>query len=253
MKDEEEESLEIVGGSGKLLISEGSWAPGLAELAVQAGYQVDAVADGDEKPVACFVVAGRREEAASLLAWYDGSLPPDVPLIAQAADISISEMEAWLQHPERLVGFDGLFLHESSAITLESRLQPEFQDPNPVLKSAVETIFASLGKKSYWVRESPALILPRIVCQLVNEAAFAVLEGVADAEPADLAMTLGVNYPRGPLEWGQELGYDKVVAVLDHLYAEYHEERYRACVLLRRWAREASKQQALVSSRFAID
>jgi 3-hydroxybutyryl-CoA dehydrogenase len=95
-----------------------------------------------------------------------------------------------------------------------------------------------MGPEAVWVGESPALVLPRIVAQLVNEAAFAVLEGVGDAETIDLAMKLGVNYPRGLLEWGKAIGYDKVVAVLDHLYAEYHEERYRACVLLRRWARD---------------
>jgi 3-hydroxybutyryl-CoA dehydrogenase len=50
-------------------------------------------------------------------------------------------------------------------------------------------------------------------------------------------MKLGVNYPRGLLEWGAALGYAKVLAVLDHLYDECHEERYRASVLLRRWAR----------------
>ena len=75
---------------------------------------------------------------------------------------------------------------------------------------------------------------------LANEAAFARLEGVAEAETIDTAMKLGVNYPKGPLEWGQELGYSKVLGVLDHLNAEYREERYRACVLLRRWAREQS-------------
>jgi 3-hydroxybutyryl-CoA dehydrogenase len=55
-------------------------------------------------------------------------------------------------------------------------------------------------------------------------------------------MKLGVNYPRGPLEWGRQLGYDKILAVLEHLHAEYREERYRPCVLLRRWARQTSIQ-----------
>jgi 3-hydroxybutyryl-CoA dehydrogenase len=72
---------------------------------------------------------------------------------------------------------------------------------------------------------------------LANEAAFAVMDGVAEPEKIDLAMRLGVNYPKGPLSWAKEIGYAQIVVVLDHLFAEYHEERYRAAPLLRRWAR----------------
>jgi 3-hydroxybutyryl-CoA dehydrogenase len=88
-----------------------------------------------------------------------------------------------------------------------------------------------------WVQDSPGLVLPRIVAMLANEAAFAVQEGVAGAETIDLAMRLGVNYPIGPLAWAQALGHERVLSVLDHLYSEYHEERYRAAPLLRRWVR----------------
>ncbi len=224
----------VGGGTGRVLISEGSWGPGLPELCRQAGYAVDSVPDPDEKPMACFVVAGRGEEAARLLAWYDDSLPPEVPLLAQCADITMSEMAMWIKHPERLLGFDGLFFANGSAATLVAHSKADAG-----MKTKVEALISTLGRRAYWVGESPALVLPRIVCQLVNEAAFAQLEGVADAQTIDIAMKLGVNYPRGPLEWGKALGYDKVLAVLDHLFNEYHEERYRACVALRRWARGA--------------
>jgi 3-hydroxybutyryl-CoA dehydrogenase len=174
--------------------------------------------------VACFVVAGRREDAARLCAWYDETLPTNVPLLVQCADIAYSEAKAWVKHPERLFGFDGLFLTQGGIVTVVG-------DGN---REEVDVIWRSLGIEPVWVSESPALVLPRIVCQLVNEAAFAELEGVADGETIDLAMKLGVSYPRGPLEWGKALGYDKVLAVLDHLYEQYHEERYRACVGLRK-------------------
>lgn len=223
------------GGRGNVIISEGSWAPGMADLCRQTGYEVAPVADGDAQPLACVIAAGREEEAARLAAWYDQSLPPDVPLLVQSADITLSELSAAVQSPERLVGFDGLFFAEGNAATLVAG--PKLSEG---VGARVESFVGTLGLEAEWVKESPALVLPRIVCQLVNEAAFAYLEGVADAETIDLAMRLGVNYPRGPLEWGKALGYGKVLAVLDHLYAEYHEERYRACTLLRRWARQAA-------------
>jgi 3-hydroxybutyryl-CoA dehydrogenase len=220
-----------------LVISEGSWAPGLENLAHQAGYAVSSVPDPEEPPAVCFLAAGRAEEAPSLLSWYDQSLPPEVPIIVQCADMALSEMAAWVQHPERLVGFDGLFFANGDLATLV--LNPAFNDD---LIPAVELAIRSLGRETVWIAEGPATVLPRIVGQLVNEAAFAVLDGVADAETVDTAMKLGVNYPRGPLEWGRQLGYDKILAVLEHLHAEYREERYRPCVLLRRWARQTSIQ-----------
>jgi 3-hydroxybutyryl-CoA dehydrogenase len=84
-------------------------------------------------------------------------------------------------------------------------------------------------------------VLPRLVCALVNEAAFAAGEGVADAETIDRAMQLGTNYPLGPLAWGKQIGYGRVLAVLEHLQAEYGEERYRPAPLLRRLARNEKK------------
>jgi 3-hydroxybutyryl-CoA dehydrogenase len=99
-------------------------------------------------------------------------------------------------------------------------------------------LFRSLGKEVAWVGDAPGLVLGRIVCQLVNEAAFAVSEGVGTAPDVDLAMRHGYNYPRGPLEWGDLIDLDHVLATLDALREELGEERYRAAPLLRRMVAE---------------
>jgi 3-hydroxybutyryl-CoA dehydrogenase len=99
--------------------------------------------------------------------------------------------------------------------------------------SAAERFFATLGKHTTWVGDSPGLVLGRIVCQVINEAAFALAEGVGSAGDVDAGMVHGLNYPRGILRWGDEIGLDHVLAVLDGLYEERREERYRASPLLR--------------------
>ena len=81
-------------------------------------------------------------------------------------------------------------------------------------------------------------VLERIVCQVINECAFALDEGVGSAQDIDTGMVLGLNYPRGPLAWADEIGLDHVLAVLDGLWEEYREERYRAAPLLRRLVRK---------------
>jgi 3-hydroxybutyryl-CoA dehydrogenase len=100
--------------------------------------------------------------------------------------------------------------------------------------AAAERHFAALGKHVEWVGDSPALVLGRIACQVMNEAAFALQAGVGSADDIDTAMRLGFNYPRGPLEWAEEVGPGHVLAVLDGLWSERREERYRAAPLLRR-------------------
>jgi 3-hydroxybutyryl-CoA dehydrogenase len=85
----------------------------------------------------------------------------------------------------------------------------------------------------------PALdgVLGRILCQVINECAFALGEGVGSAQDIDTGMVLGLNYPRGPLAWADEIGLDHVLAVLDGLWEEYREERYRAAPELKRLVR----------------
>jgi len=91
----------------------------------------------------------------------------------------------------------------------------------------------TLGKHVEWVGDAPGLVLGRIVGQLVNEAAFALQEGVGSAEDIDAGMLLGLNHPHGPLEWADTIGIDHVLTVLDALCDEYREDRYRAAPPLR--------------------
>ena len=76
-------------------------------------------------------------------------------------------------------------------------------------------------------------IVERIICMLANEGLDAVWLGIASADNVDLAMTKGVNYPKGPLAWGAELGWSRVLKVLGNCHDYYGDDRYRPCPLLR--------------------
>ncbi|HEY2767489.1 MAG TPA: 3-hydroxyacyl-CoA dehydrogenase NAD-binding domain-containing protein [Solirubrobacteraceae bacterium] len=110
-----------------------------------------------------------------------------------------------------------------------------------VTGDAGERAFQGLGLHTARVAPCPAGVLPRIVCQVINECAFALGEDVGSPQDIDAGMTLGMNYPRGPLAWAEALGLDNVLDVLDTLWAEYREERYRAAPTLRRLAREGRR------------
>ncbi|UNK63692.1 3-hydroxyacyl-CoA dehydrogenase PaaC [Buttiauxella ferragutiae] len=93
--------------------------------------------------------------------------------------------------------------------------------------------FQQQGKQVLEIRDYPGLLVWRTVAMLANEAADALQKGVASEQDIDTAMRLGVNYPRGPLAWGAELGWQNVLRLLENLQQHYGEERYRPTSLLR--------------------
>jgi len=102
--------------------------------------------------------------------------------------------------------------------------------------------FGLLGKEVEVVGDTVCFTGPRVLAMIINEAYFCLQERVASAEDIDTAMKLGTNYPRGPVEWGDQIGLDCVCAILDALYAYYHQERYRCALLLRRQAVRKGEQ-----------
>ena len=85
------------------------------------------------------------------------------------------------------------------------------------LKEKAERIFTGLGKKAEWVPDEPGFITARVIAMIINEAWFALEEGISTKEEIDIAMKLGTNYPYGPFEWGSQIGLKNIYALLDKL------------------------------------
>jgi 3-hydroxybutyryl-CoA dehydrogenase len=96
----------------------------------------------------------------------------------------------------------------------------------------VDAHWNRLGFHTEWVEDAPGLVLGRIVAQLVNEALFAVGEGVGSPEDVDAGLELGLNHPRGAVGWGRAIGFDRVLATIDGIWSERRDERYRPAPLL---------------------
>ncbi|MDX1437986.1 MAG: 3-hydroxyacyl-CoA dehydrogenase family protein, partial [Anaerolineales bacterium] len=215
-------------------VTPGTWAPGLGKLCVSNGVWLQPPGGGED-PSLVLIPAGRDENIRYLLKQIEKRVSGETAIAVQCSDTTLSELTAEAAVPQRLVGFDGLFLSQGAAIALTRTDRTD-----PVVERTAASFFRSLKLNPIWVADSPGLVLPRIVAALANEASFAVLEGVADADTIDRAMRLGVNYPRGPIAWAREIGFRKITAILDHMRAEFGEERHRPSVLLRRWARLAA-------------
>jgi 3-hydroxybutyryl-CoA dehydrogenase len=195
------------------MLGEGPLADALRDRARAAGY------DLREGGPAELVVDAGVEPAASL--------PGGAPLLVLCAGGSLA-----LRGEPGAIGFHLLPPLDECRLVELTRLETA----QPFAAEAAEAFFARLGFATEWVDDAPGLVLGRIVCQLVNEACFAVAEGVGSDEDVDAGLTLGLNHPRGPFEWCEAIGVEQVCATIEALWRERREERYRVAPLLRRRA-----------------
>lgn len=160
----------------------------------------------------------------------DRSLKKNIPILSSSVAVTVAEQNTWIKHPERLIGLGALpTLLQGSLL----EFAPSSATTDAV-KAAAQAFAQSLGKETSFVQDSVGLVLPRILCSLINEACFALGEGVADAHDIDTAMKLGTNYPDGPVHWGMQIGWQQVHAVVTALHRHFGDDRYRAAPLLRR-------------------
>ena len=102
---------------------------------------------------------------------------------------------------------------------------------------AIKKISVEIGKTPVQVNEAAGFVVNRILIPMINEAAFIQMEGVSDIAGIDAAMKLGANHPMGPLELGDFIGLDICLAIMDVLYKETGDSKYRACPLIRKMVR----------------
>ena len=158
----------------------------------------------------------------------DDIVPFQIPILSSSVTVTVAEQASWLKYPSRVIGI-GAFPTLLESGTIELVRSPTTGNPTSM---AAEQLIAALGKTSASVQDSVGLVMPRILCALVNEACFALMEGLAEPDDIDTAMKLGTNYPHGPLEWGRRVGPKHVFAVMKALHTFFEEDRYRCAPLL---------------------
>lgn len=100
-------------------------------------------------------------------------------------------------------------------------------------KDKLSDICQKLRADYHLVEDRVGMVTPRVICMIINEAFYTVQEGTATREDIDTAMKLGTNYPMGPFEWCEKLGLENVYELLEAMYNDTHEERYKICPLLK--------------------
>ena len=164
------------------------------------------------------------------------SIPRTTSILSSSVTVTAAEQSAWLKHPERLVGISAFPTLLSQKLI---EMAPTIHTRSETIKQAGDFFF-KLGKEVTVVQDRVGMVMPRILCMLINEAAFAVMENIASPQDIDTAMKLGTNYSFGPIEWADKIGVKNICAVIEALQRDLREERYRTAPLLRMMA--AGKQ-----------
>ena len=166
-----------------------------------------------------------------IFSQLDRFAPRDAILASNTSSISITAIASRTQRPGQVIGM-------------------HFMNPVPVMKlvevirglrtddATTETVMAfsrALGKVPMKVRDFPGFVSNRILGPMINEAIFALMEGVAEVEAIDTVMKLGMNHPMGPLALADLIGLDTCLNILEVLHRELGDDRYRPCPLLRQY------------------
>jgi 3-hydroxybutyryl-CoA dehydrogenase len=202
------------------IVGEGPLALHLRSLADAAGFSVRETLGGGAE---ASIFADPLEDPGALA-------DADFPIVSCAAR-SLSS-----RHLADAVGFNVASLAGNGRLVELTRTDATQQ----AHADRATSLFATLGMQAEWVRDGPGLVMGRVLVQVINEAAFAYGEGLASAADIDTGVVLGLNYPRGPLAWGAQIGWAAVLATLEGLWQERREERSRPAPALSAAAAGAS-------------
>jgi 3-hydroxybutyryl-CoA dehydrogenase len=191
------------------------------------GTNVDALAESDYVIEAIFE---DRQAKQSLFARLDQLTRPDVILSSNTSSISITSLGAATNRPDRVLGMH--FMNPVPLMSLVELIRGQATAPESMLIAA--ELCMRLNKTAVEASDYPGFIANRILMPMINEAIFALMEGVGTADSIDKVMKLGMNHPMGPLTLADFIGLDVCLAILEVLHDGLGDPKYRPCPLLRR-------------------
>lgn len=167
---------------------------------------------------------------ADIFRQLDAACPPEAILASNTSSISITRLAAATRRPQSVIGMH--FMNPVPVMQLVEVITGQATAPETLARTL--EIARGLGKTPVAVHDYPGFVANRVLMPMINEAAYCLMEGVADREAIDTVMKLGMNHPLGPLQLADLIGLDVCLDILQVLHAGLGDPKYRPCPLLRR-------------------
>ena len=180
------------------------------------------------------IIEAATERETIKQAIFDDLLPhlkPDTILTSNTSSISITRLASRTDRPERFMGFH--FMNPVPIMQLVELIRGIATDETTF--KTCESVVAKLGKTSTASEDFPAFIVNRILMPMINEAVYALYEGVGSVQSIDTSLKLGANHPMGPLELADFIGLDTCLAIMNVLHDGLADTKYRPCPLLTKY------------------
>jgi 3-hydroxybutyryl-CoA dehydrogenase len=210
----------------------------LTRLADKGGADPDEVlarvAPADELVAADLMIEAVVEDAQVKEAIFraaDAVFPPEAVLASNTSSIPITSLAASTSRPDRVIGMH--FFNPVPVLKLVEVIRG--LDTSDETAAAIAALAVDLGKTPAEARDFPGFVSNRILMPFINEAAYALLEGVAEPEAIDTIATLGFAHPMGPLALADLIGLDTCVAIMEVLHQGLGDPKYAPCPLLRQY------------------
>ncbi len=168
-----------------------------------------------------------------IFAELDKICKPETILASNTSSLSITEVASATNRPEKVIGMH--FFNPAPVMKLVEIIRGMATSQETF--DEVKELSVAIGKEPVEVEEAPGFVVNRILIPMINEASFILQEGIASVEDIDTAMKYGANHPMGPLALGDLIGLDVCLAIMDVLYNETGDTKYRSSSILRKYVR----------------
>ena len=191
------------------------------------------IEEGKDADVVIEAAVERMDLKKKIFAELDEVVQPKAILATNTSSLSITEIASATKRPSQVSGMH--FFNPVPVMALVEVIRGLVASDETY--NTISELAKALGKTPVLVEEAPGFVVNRILIPMINEAAFMVTEGVSTPAEIDTAMKLGANHPMGPLALGDLIGLDVCLAIMDVLYHEFGDSKYRAAPLMRKMVR----------------